>query len=86
MAHYSILWRCAVLTEDLSVGEAEELLRDAGMDNIIDFELDKVQGMLEPSSPQRYVCSEPPKIIDSGSFIRASPPSILRSSHQDPGS
>lgn len=59
------------------MGEAEELLRDAGMDNIIDFELDKVQGMLEPSSPQRHLCSESPKIIDSGSFIRAFPPPKL---------
>lgn len=59
------------------MGEAEDLLRDAGMDNIIDFELDKVQGMLEPSSPQRYLrylSSESPKLSDSGSFISAFPP------------
>lgn len=73
-----LLFNCEyseVLTEDLSVGEAEDLLRDAGMDNIIDFELDKVQGMLEPSSPQRYLrylSSESPKLSDSGSFIISS--------------
>jgi hypothetical protein len=39
-----------VLTEDISVSEAEDMLRDAGVDNMIDFELDKVQSMLVPSS------------------------------------
>jgi hypothetical protein len=66
------------LSDDLSVGDAEELLRDAGSDGFIDFDLDKAESLLASSGlPETSSSSEirlslspdPNKLVASDSLL-----------------